>query len=246
MQTFDRTTGQPLPPPPLPSWKDDAWVDPKIILTNASFPDLPLSEIARLLRQEFKEQFDILMPAPPADNGMVINQFNGLPQRDKDWNQLTINLRLKDVTASEIFNAMNLMFQNDQTPLRWELKVNGDRQLAVLHVLVQRSPVQEVQEVRKVYFVGDLIGDQKNGGMSMEQVIQTISDVWGLAGDAGGKIQFHNDAQLLVVSGTPNQIDFMEQTLAALRQKVDQARDKEGRAKLGFGEKAGGSQNESR
>jgi hypothetical protein len=42
-----------------------------------------------------------------------------------------------------------------------------------------------------------------------------------MADATGGNIQFHKDAQLLVVRGTQSQIDFMEQTLKALEQKVD-------------------------
>ncbi|HXS69918.1 MAG TPA: secretin N-terminal domain-containing protein [Candidatus Polarisedimenticolia bacterium] len=239
---FDPTTGVPIASPAPPGWKDDSWADPDITLARVSYANLPLAEIARNLRAEFKDQFDILLPASTTGNNSI-SQVTGMPMPDTDWNTLTVQLELRNVTASEIFNAMNLIFENDQTPLRWELRVNGHRQLAVLHVLIQHGGSYTPQEVRKVYFVGDLIGDEKNGGMSMQDIIKTITDVWKMSGDSGGKIQFHEDAQLLVVTGSPSQVDFMIQTLAALRQKVDLAREKHARAAKTAGGGTGGSQN---
>jgi type II secretory pathway component GspD/PulD (secretin) len=189
-----------------------------------------LSEVAKSLSEQFKQQFDVLLPA-----------FRDGWQTD--WQSEPINLRLKNVTASEIFSAMNLVFENNRTPLRWELKLNGHRQIALLRVLV--DPVQQVNPLagtptpeikRRVYWVGNLIGDEKNGGMTMDQIIKTVTDVWSMSEPSsngvttsaqgveisGGKIQFHKDAQLLVVSGTPSQVDFVEQTLKALEQKADQ------------------------
>jgi len=236
---FDPTTGQPIAQAAPPTWKDDDWKDPDITLAKVSYSDLPLSEIARDLRADFKDQFDILLPAPTTGN-KAFNDITGLPQPDTDWGAMPVRLELRNVTASEIFNAMNLVFENDQTPLRWELRVNGSRQIAVLHVLVHvpdfvatRQMAPPPREVRKVYFVGDLIGDEKNGGMSMQDIIKTVTDVWKMSGDSGGKIQFHEDAQLLVVSGSPDQIDFVFQTLIALRQKADLAREKHAPAKKG-------------
>jgi hypothetical protein len=150
-----------------------------------------------------------------------------------DCNSIQINLRLKNVTASELFNAMNLLFENDGTPLRWELKVNGNRQIVLLRLLTQPMPPAPPPPAaaveRRVYFVGNLIGDEKSGGMSMEQIIKTVTDVWKMADASGGNIQFHKEAQLLVVSGTKSQIDFMEQTLKALEQRVAQAKGDQGR-----------------
>jgi hypothetical protein len=145
-------------------------------------------------------------------------------------------LKLKDVTASELFNAMNLTFENDKTPLQWELKVFGHRQIALLRVLLDPAPPAQPAfdprtgepltegPQRRIYFIGDLIGDEKSGGMTMDQIIKTITDVWQMTDTANGKIQFHNDAQLLIVTGTRGQIQFVEETLSALHEKVDQAR----------------------
>jgi hypothetical protein len=223
---YDPTTGQPIAQA-APEWKDPNWKDPDITLTNVTFPSLAISEVATWLREKFKEQFDILLPAAASDSVIV----NGQPVTigwQKDWQSEPITLQLKNVTASEIFSAMNLVFENNRTPLRWELKVNGHRQIALLRVLADPMPMGAFgvpgipDKQRRVYFVGNLIGDEKNGGMTMEQIINTNTDVWQMADASGGNIQFHKEAQLLVVSGTPNQIDFMEQTLKALEQKVNQ------------------------
>jgi hypothetical protein len=219
---IDPATGLPVSPP-APEWKDADWKDPDITLTNVFYDGLPLSEVSQQLRDRFKEQFDIVLPG--STSGVAYQNGQQVPAGwEHEWQNEPIQLRLRNVTASEVFNAMNLLFENNRTPLRWELKVNGHRQMALLRVLVDPTPQggpanADVQ--RKVYFVGNLIGNEKNVGMSMEQIIKTITDVWQMADSAGGTIQFHKEAQLLVVTGTRAQIDFMEQTLSALNQKVD-------------------------
>jgi hypothetical protein len=154
-----------------------------------------------------------------------------MPLQPTVWLSLPIRLQLRNVGVSEVFGAMNLMFENDKIPLRWQLRMNGSRKMAILRVLAAPNPgayaPKDVQ--RRVYFVGNLIGDEKNGGMTMEQIIKTVTDVWRMADASGGNIQFHKEAQLLVVTGTTSQTDFMEQTLKALGQKVDQ--EKPDRAK---------------
>src|SRR6185437_14197723 len=160
-QTFDPTTGQMIAPQ-APEWKD-----PNITLTNVTFDNLPISEVAHMLREQFKEQFDILLPSTTSDTVSVNGQSVTMGWQ-KDWQSEPIMLRLKNVTASEIFSAMNLVFENNRTPLRWELKVNGHRQIALLRVLADPVPqfpfaagtggVPEKQ--RRVYFVGNLIGDE--------------------------------------------------------------------------------------
>ena len=224
--SIDPTTGQPIIP--APEWKDSNWKDPDITLTNVLYDGIQLVEVARLLNAQFKEQFDILLPGDTS--GVIYINNQTVPAGwEHDWRTELIQLRLKNVTASEIFAAMNLLFENNRTPLRWELKVNGHRQIALLRVLVEPTPVNpsvtggipDMQ--RRVYFVGNLIGDEKNGGMTMEQIIKTVTDVWKMADTSSGNIQFHKEAQLLVVTGTSSQIDFMEQTLKALGQRLDQA-----------------------
>lgn len=212
------------------SWKDPKWQDPTNVLANVDFPNIQLAEVARLISERFKGQFDIILPG--STDGNSINPLTSAPVSPNlgiDWPSETMpDLHLKDVTASELFHAMNLAFENNKTPLQWELKVNGHRQLALLRVLVDPAPHNDPQPppvpLRRIYFVGDLIGDEKDGGMTMDQIVKTITDVWQMTDTTDGKIQFHNGAQLLIVTATPDQVVFVDQTLSALRQKVERAR----------------------
>jgi len=230
--TFDPTTGMPINPPADSDWKDPNWKDPDIVIKEVNFDGMAIADVANYIRDQFKNEFDIILPVATVGEGTV-NQLTGIPVSITDWKtDIAVQLRLKNVTASELFNAMNLMFANDETPLKWELKVYGHRQIALLRTLVNQIPnavPPPKHEVRKVYFVGDLIGDQKSGGMTMQQIIKTITDVWAIANanGNGASIRFHEDAQLLVVTGSPDQIDFMEQTLNALKEKKDLEMHKE-------------------
>jgi len=217
--TVDPTTGLTVAAsatPAEPQWIDSNWRDPDTVLTNLFYDNLPVSEVAKNLREKFKNDFDIL-PMPSTYG--------------QDWgNQISIQLQLRNVKASEIFNAMNLVFENDQTPVRWELKWTGRRPIVQLRVLPETAPQPEppqpkpAETHRMVFFVGNLLGDEKSGGMTMEQIIKTISNVWPADfGRPEGVIQFHEQAQLLVVNGTREQIDFIQQILSALRQKVNAA-----------------------
>ena len=95
--TFDPATGLPLAQPqPEPQWIDPSWSDPNIVLTNVNYDSLPLSEVARDLRERFKNYFDIL-PMPKTFG--------------QDWgSEIAIQLQMKNIKASDVFNAMNLVF----------------------------------------------------------------------------------------------------------------------------------------
>jgi hypothetical protein len=220
---IDPATGLPLPLPTSPApkeWKDPNWKDPDITLTNVIYDRLPLSEVARDLRDKFKDYFDVLMPKgwrDPRSKTEVINPES-----------FDVNLQLKNVTASEVFGAMNLVFETENTPVRWELMINGTRPTAVLRVLPElvpfdpNQPPPPAEPKRMIYFVGDLIGDEKSSGMTMEQIARTVSVVYQMAygPSARVRLQFHQEAQLLVVTGTPEEIGFVQNALSALRQKA--------------------------
>jgi hypothetical protein len=232
LPAMDPVTG--LPQPPSAPWKDPNWKDPDIVLTNVNFVEgLPVGEVARYLREEFKNSFDTLLPGNWSDPNR--------PNESLDPQSFMVRLQLKNVTASEVFNAMNLLFETENTPLRWELKMNGKRPTALLRVLASPKypppaiidpttglpvppPVPEPK--RMVYFVGDLTGDAKSGGMTMEQIVKTVEEIWDMTYHEPGGVQFHKDAQLLIVSGTPDQIAFVQQTLGALRVKVQLDRER--------------------
>src|ERR1700743_107107 len=109
--TIDPATGMEVSPP-APEWKDTNWQDPKIILTNVSYSDLRIWDIAQNLRDQFKQKFDVLLPGPTIGDNAV-NRLTGSPVPATDWGSTTIQLQLRNVTASEVFNAMNLIFEND-------------------------------------------------------------------------------------------------------------------------------------
>jgi hypothetical protein len=212
-----------------PQWIDPNWSDPDVVLTNVVYDSLALSEVANHLRAQFKDYFDIL-PTP---------YTTGTGGESMDWGSTTIQLQLRNVRASEVFNAMNLVFENNRTPLRWELKSapTRSRPLVLLRVLPEAAqkmaPEPKPPEThRMVYFVGHLVGDEKSGGMTMEQIVKTITDLWPADyGKPEGVLKFHQEAQLLVVNGTPEQLEFVHQTLAALEQKEAAARPQSAAAK---------------
>ena len=216
----DPTAGLPVVAPAAPSasqWIDPNWSDPDVVLTNVAYDNLPLNEVAGDLRERFKDYFDIL-PMPKTF--------------DHEWGNTPIELQLKNVKASDVFNAMNLVFENDRTPLRWELKTRGNRPTALLRVLAgpdwNNSPPDmdpttglPVAEKRGVYFVGNLLGDEKSGGMTMEKLVQTLSEVQKIGFGTERGIQFHKQAQLIIVTGTDEEITFIGNTLTALTQKQE-------------------------
>ena len=195
-------------------WKDPEWKDPAKTLKEVNYDGLPISEVVRDLANQFTNAFDVLLP----------HDWEANPgEESRDWLYTTIHLRLNNVTASEIFNAMNLTFENNRTPLRWSLKMNGNRHLALLRV-VQPPRMDfggERHPVRRVIFVGDLMGEGKAADMTMDQIISTVSGVYQMSFKRPMEgVQFHKDAQLLIVTGTNEQLDLVTQTLAGLKQKV--------------------------
>jgi hypothetical protein len=214
----DPATGLPIPPAP-PAWKDPEWKDPEKKLT-VSYEGVPVSEVAADLRKQFNDAFDILIPrSAPVQVVGGIEAFDvpGMP----------IQIRLKDVSASEVFNALNLLFEAENTPLSWQLKMNGNRPMALLRVRpeVAAPPVRTETPQRKIFFVGELLAGEKSG-MSMEQLVKTISEIYEMSYTGGRRpgadhLQFHKDAQLLVVTGSSDEIEFIAETIAALKQKVE-------------------------
>ncbi len=200
------------------AWKEAGWKDPEIILTEVNYKNMPLGEVAANLRELFKDMFDVIAPHTwqSANPGLEAIDPSSVP----------INIQLKNVSATEVFNAMNMVLQAEGSPVRWELKMNGRRPVALLTVLPQLLPPRaaatpEKQPLRLVIFVGDLLGDEKSGSMTMEQLVTTISDVYKMSlGDPKGVVQFHKSSQLLVVTGTNEQLLFVQQALEALKEKV--------------------------
>jgi hypothetical protein len=210
---IDPATG--LPAASAPQRKDSGWKDPDKKLT-VTYDGLPVEEVTADLRKQFNEAFDIVIPR------------GTLPGNNFEAAGVPIRIQLKNVSASELFNAMNLMFEAENTPLRWELKINGSRPMVVLRVLSMAgwpTPPPEPPQ-RKIFFVGDMVDEEKRGRMTMEQLVKTVSEVYEMSygaahGGVSDHLQFHKQAQLLIVTGTIDETSFVIETLSALRQKIE-------------------------
>jgi type II secretory pathway component GspD/PulD (secretin) len=56
--------------------------------------------------------------------------------------------------------------------------------------------------------------------MTMLDIVNTLSEIWKMTYSQPGVIQFHEKAELLIVSGTDDQNDFIRETLQAMRMKA--------------------------
>jgi len=221
--TADSNASLPVPAP-ADQWIQPNWKDPGLVLPEVEF-DLTLSDVGAKLRKQFHDGFDVILPGscdwqnPDDSTPLSIDPHN-----------VTMKLQLKNVTATEVFNAMNLVFEAESAPLRWELRMNGNRPLALLRVVpaLLRHPMGEKEAPlprrRMVFFVGDLVGDGKSGGMTMEKLFETVKQVYeaayGDSGMNGDHLKFHQEAQLIIVNASIDKIDFVQHTLAALRDKA--------------------------
>ena len=220
---IDPVTGMGMKPPGKP-WKDENWKDPDKVLPEVSYDGKQLYWVARNLREEFKDAFDVIIPRSWQDPNASGWHDPNIPVEPLEPGANSITMHLKNVTASEVFNAMNMIFEGENSPYRWELRMNGKRPTAILRVLPQLLPApQNLQPppklVRTVFFVGDFIGD-KSGGMSIEQLAKTVTEIYRMSGQFNATISFHEAAQLLIVSGTDDDIQFIQRTLSAIRSKV--------------------------
>ena len=202
---------------PVNSWKDPDWPEPDKMLPEFICDAIPVRLVADQLRIEFKNAFDVLIPSSwphPTDPSVSI-----------DPGSTPVRLQLRNVSAGEIFNGMNMMFEAENAPYRWELRLNGTRPMARLRVLPELVPTTPPPPAppsvtRMVHFVGDLLEGEPSG-TAMEDLVKTVSDIYQKAyGSPKSVIQFHKDAQLLIVSGTKEQIGFVQLTLSALREKA--------------------------
>ncbi len=204
-------------------WKHPDWKEPDKVMASVNWDGLGLAEVVQVLRNEFKNEFDVVLPSG-IPREPVVDPTTGLPSSVEaiETGMVSVRLRLQNVTASEIFNAMNLLFQAEQSPpARWELLMNGRRPTAVLRPLP--SPKTEVpsrpqeQAKRSVFYVGNIVGDDA-GAMGWDQFSQTIQEVCLRAYESTPtpKFQIHRNAALLIVTGNQEQIDFVRNLLEAL------------------------------
>ena len=213
---IDNTTGLPVTNDP---WISSDWTDPDITITNVEYDGIHAPDAAQSLREMFHDKFDILIAKGwTAPSGENIDPGN--------W---TINLHLKNVTASEIFRAMNLLAENDNTPFHWKLFMNGKRPTVFLQVVPQLlppgahpvgTPAMDGPKQVMVYYVGDLI----DGGMTFKDIAETLFDVNKQTFDEEIYIAIHEKTQLVVVKGTTEQLELIHSTMDAFKQKLEHNR----------------------
>jgi hypothetical protein len=233
----DPTTGLPLDGSPpfkdtngVPTWISPSWKDPDKVLDNADFRNLPLTEVARQLQEQIvqrtrRDYFDVIFPN---NSTMAVNNpGTGLSIVAFDPTQIYVDLRLKNVKASEIFSAMNTQFELNRSPLRWELTLNGSRPTAILRIVWALGPQAPSElppppQIRKVFFVGDMLDEYPgtNDVDKLGDISSKLNDAWEKTEIRGGKVQIYPAGQLLIVSGTPDQVDLAEQILHALKDKA--------------------------
>lgn len=199
-----------LPPGP------PAWPDSGLILTNIAFENLPLSEVVRYLRQGFKQEFDVILPQSyrPVPGGSEVS----------DVNAIGITLTLKNAGSEDVFNAMNSYFEINGIPLRWELSMTGgDRRLAILRPSAPWPPPVRNEPQHMIFYVGDLLGNGKSGGMTIDQIAKTVTDVHTMSfpnSNSDTVIGCYRDADLIVVTGSGPELQFIGDTIRALRDKA--------------------------
>lgn len=210
-------------------WKHPGWKDPDHVLPLVQLDGLPLMEVVHYLRHEFKHEFDVLLPSQPVPMYPSVDPRTGLPAGAEtiDADAIQVKLLLKEVMASEVFNAMNLLFDADRIPVRWELLMNGDRPTAFLRPTpppqVDVPPRPLDQPRRSVFFVGEIVGNEGDGGLSWDQFNRTMEEVCRRVyrdEPARPRTEAHRDAALLIVTGSQEQIDFVRSTLEALKEKA--------------------------
>jgi hypothetical protein len=209
----DPTTGL-ATPAPQPVWIDPAWHPANIWMTNVDFNGLPLSEIAEIMRKNFGGSFDVL-PLP---------QING-------WDNQQMWLKLSKANAADLINAMNLVFENNKDPVRWQLKMTDDHPFLILKYFPESDPnnTADAPRIRRIFYVGDILGDEKSGGMTIDKIVSNILDM--SRGAFGSdlppdSIFVHQETQMIIFHGTQDQMENVQQVLSALKQRSDSIRTK--------------------
>jgi hypothetical protein len=203
----------------LAAWSNIGPAQPQVI-----FEGVPVNEVAKGLARTFKNQFDLILPPDNTEPSAI-----------------TVQMRLKDVRAAEIFNAMNLYFQANKIQAQWTLMLNGTRPTAVLAVLHPAKPPgdaapSETERKHTVFSIADILYspywavlDLPERGIITPWITDSISMVLrdtqkpgraNLNTPGGPDIKIHEGAGLLVFTGTAEETDLVRSTLEALKQSA--------------------------
>jgi hypothetical protein len=217
----------------------EAWLvigppQPEIILEGT-----PLNKVAWNTAKIFKNQFDLILP--PAD---------------PDLSTMIVQMRLKDVRAIEVFNAMNLYFEVQKLPARWKLALNGGRPTAILGMekpqVAATPPAETEKNGHTVFSIPEILYASnspldKQSADNLEETISAALDDLQKPGRAkvnapgGPIIKVHAQAGILVFSGTWEESELVRSTLQALKdtaqERQNTVREMEQRAKDEAGHK---------
>jgi hypothetical protein len=211
----------------LEAWSSIGPPQPEAIIEGAV-----LNEVASSTARMFQNQFDLILP--PAD---------------PDLSKMAVQMRLKDVRAIEIFNAMNLYFETEGIPAHWTLTLNGSRPTAILGVEKNQAatPLAETEKTRYIVIsVADILyasglALNKPFAHNLEAAVAAALDDVRKPGRArvntpgGPVVKVHAQAAILVFSGTWGETDIVRSALEALKRtaliRKDMAEEIEKRAK---------------
>ena len=218
------------------SWR--GWEHPMKRMPEVDFDVVPLSEVVEFLQEAYDHQFDAIVPEGRIfDEPATLDPSTGLPlpapapSHIETGDQL-IDLKLRNVTATEVFKAMNLLFEEQRNQLQWDLVMNGERSTAVLRVLdypvKPEKPPPPPPRKQAIFFVGDLIGPENPNDLTMESLREVIVEVWfntpkvnEASREETPAINYHEKAELLIMLGTEDEINSVTQTLKALKDRAE-------------------------
>jgi hypothetical protein len=129
-----------------------------------------------------------------------------------------------------------MLFEIENWPCRWELVMNGHRPVAVLRPPELEpppaAPAGGTVEARAqsvghmVAYVGNLLGTPDLGRMTPDALCETLEKTANqtFPGSSTIKVQFHRGAELVVLSGTDEELRVMNEVLLALKERVSDRR----------------------
>ncbi len=196
----------------------EAWnnIPGKQAEVNCDPGSVPLGQFTRNIGNLYSNQFDIIWPSD-----------------DRDPDKITLKMRLKDVRAIEIFNAMNFYFEAQLIPAHWKLAVNGNRPTAILTMTKNQpgstAPVAPERKTTVFGISGPLYasgpGNYKQAAASLTEALEAVLDDISDKPRRGSNgeiregppvIKIHPEAAILVFTGTPEETELIRSTLGAL------------------------------
>lgn len=187
-----------------------------------------------IMPQEPAVRMDIDFPGGPPEMLLDVMQqvsgqkFNVIVHPDTAKYQLPA-FKLRDVTAAQVFLAMNALgepnFANgywQRVPLPdgeiWTLTAQRGQPAGYLAGFVPPPANQQPQQAKqcRVFNLSQVLEDY-----SIEDVTTAVQAAWDLMGGRdAGDIKFHKDTKLLIAFGNSQQVTVLQEVLSELRNNV--------------------------